>query len=281
VRITIIIPAFNEEEFIGLTLQSLLEQSLQANEVIVVDDNSTDATAAIVSRFGESHKNIKLRTKQSSPEHLPGGKVVQAFNYGLQHAQEFDIVCKFDADLIFPENYLELVAQTFSKNEKTGMAGGFCTIEKDGEWVVENLTNKDHIRGALKAYRRECFEQIGGLREAMGWDTVDELLAQYHGWEVQTLPELEVKHLKPTGKTYTKAAKYKQGQAFYSLRYGFLLTAIASAKLASKKGNPSFFMDYLSGYFKARKNHADFLVNKKEGKFIRSLRWQKMREKLF
>jgi len=90
-----------------------------------------------------------------------------------------------------------------------------------------------------------------------------------------------VKHLKPTGKTYTKAAKYKQGQAFYSLRYGFLLTAIASAKLASKKGNPSFFMDYLSGYFKARKNHADFLVNKKEGKFIRSLRWQKMREKLF
>jgi len=52
--------------------------------------------------------------------------------------------------------------------------------------VLEDLTNKDHLRGALKSYRKECFDAIGGLKSSMGWDTVDELLAQYHGWKICT-----------------------------------------------------------------------------------------------
>ena len=63
------------------------------------------------------------------------------------------------------------------------MVAGFCYIQKNDEWVLENLTSKDHIRGALKAYRKECFFDIGKLKPSMGWDTVDELLAKYHNWE--------------------------------------------------------------------------------------------------
>ena len=43
----------------------------------------------------------------------------------------------------------------FQSDDKIGMVGGFCYIEKNGNWVLENLTDKDHIRGALKAYRKE------------------------------------------------------------------------------------------------------------------------------
>ena len=111
----------------------------------------------------------------------------------------------------------------------------FCFIEKNNTWDLESLTNKDHIRGALKAYRKECFIQIGGLKNNMGWDTIDELLAQYHGWKVCTDESLHVKHLKPTGVLYSKETKYKQGEAFYIMRYGFLLTLIASFKLAFRK----------------------------------------------
>ena len=79
----------------------------------------------------------------------------------------------------FPQNYLEQLSTHFKENNQLGMASGFCYIEKNGEWILENLTRKDHIRGALKAYRKDCFLQIGGLKPSMGWDTVDELLAKF------------------------------------------------------------------------------------------------------
>ncbi len=161
------------------------------------------------------------------------------------------------------------------------MCGGFCHIYSGEEWVLEDLTNKDHIRGALKAYRKECFKDIGGLKPSMGWDTVDELLAQYHGWKIKTDSSLIVKHLRATGSTYGKAAKLKQGEAFYKLRYGFFITLIASAKLAAKKKNPGLIRDYINGYFHAKHQKTPFLVGEKEGAFIRRLRYKNMLSKIF
>jgi hypothetical protein len=161
------------------------------------------------------------------------------------------------------------------------MAGGFAYIEKSGGWILENLTDKDHIRGAFKTYRKECFEQIGGLKPAMGWDTVDELLCKFYNWKVITDETLKVKHLKPTGANYNKAARYKQGEAFYGLGYGFLITSIASLKLAMRKGKPLLFIDYLNGFWKAKKDKKALLVTKEQARFIRNYRWQKMKEKLF
>ena len=97
----------------------------------------------------------------------------------------------------------------------------------------------------------------------MGWDTVDELLAKFFGWEVLTVEDLKIKHLKPTGASYTKAARHKQGEAFYTLGYGFLITAIASAKLSVRKKKPALFLDYINGFFKARKERKEMLVTKK------------------
>src|SRR5690606_10688891 len=107
-----------------------------------------------------------------------------------------------DADLILPQNYFEVVAAKFASDTTIGVVGGFAYIESNGNWVLESLTDNDHIRGAFKAYRKQCFEQIGGVKPAMGWDTVDELLARFYDWKVVTIPELHVKHLKPTGKNY-------------------------------------------------------------------------------
>ena len=281
-KIAIIIPAYNEAALIGQTLDSLLAQSFKAEKIIVVDDGSTDETPTLVNSYTTRFKTVELVEKNSEAAHLPGSKVVQAFNFGLnQLDSNYDLLCKFDADLIFPENYLETVKNAFEQHPKLGMYGGFCYVERNGNWELENLTNKDHIRGALKCYRKACFKAIGGLKTAMGWDTLDELLAQYHGWEIDTNPALQVKHLKPTGHTYSAKAKYKQGEAFYGMRYGFMLTLIASAKLALRKKSFSLFKDYLNGYFKAKQKHLPFLVNEKEGAFIRKLRWEKIRKKLF
>lgn len=279
---SIVIPAYNEEKFIASTLDSLTKQTVLPKEVVVVNDNSTDATAEIAEKFASETGWIKLVNTTSAAVHLPGSKVIRAFEKGFaQVDKDFDVIVKVDADLIFPENYFERILAAFASDEKIGMVGGFAYIEKNGEWILENLTDKDHIRGAFKAYRKSCFEQIGGLKPAMGWDTADELLCKFYGWKVVTIPELKVKHLKPTGSTYDKAARYKQGAAFYTLGYGFLITAIASAKLAMRKKRPLLFLDYVNGFLKAKSEKKPMLVTREQANFVRAYRWRKMREKLF
>jgi len=278
----IVIPSYNEEALIPLTLQSLISQTVLPSKIVVVNDNSTDKTAEIVLEFAKENPFISLVNKTSEAIHLPGSKVIQAFHKGFETLDsDYDIIVKLDADLIFPPNYFETVIKHFQSDSKIGMAGGFCYIEKNGDWVLENLTDKDHIRGALKAYRKETFQQIGGLKPAMGWDTVDELLCKFYNWKVVTDESLHVKHLKPTGANYNKTARYKQGEAFYTLGYGFWITAIASAKLAMMKKKPFLFLDYIQGFWKAKSAKKTMLVNPEQAKFIKNYRLQKMKEKLF
>ena len=278
----IVIPSHNEESLISLTLQSLVEQTVLPTKIVVVNDNSTDKTEDVVNSFVTKYPFISLVNKTSDAIHLPGSKVIQAFQKGLETLDEnYDFIVKADADLIFPNNYFETIIKHFQSDERIGMAGGFCYIEKNGGWILENLTDKDHIRGALKAYRKETFKQIDGLKPEMGWDTVDELLCKFYNWKVVTDESLHVKHLKPTGANYNKTARYKQGEAFYSLGYGFWITAIASAKLAMMKKKPLLFLDYIKGFWKAKSNKKSLLVTKEQAKFIRNYRLQKMKEKLF
>lgn len=276
----IIIPAHNEEDSIALTLDSLVNQTLQPKRIVVVNDHSTDNTQHIVEKFTESHSFISLVNNNSSDKHLPGAKIVNAFYKGFETLdQDYDVICKFDADLIFPKNYLEQLAIHFKNDKTLGIAAGFCYIKKNSDWVLENLTRKDHIRGALKAYKKQCFEAIGQLKSSIGWDTVDELLAKYYNWTILTDESLHVKHLKPTGISYNKDSKHSQGEALYKMRYGILLTVITALKMTLKKRSLTLFNDYIKGYFKAKKENLDFLVSEDEGQFIRNLRWKGIFEK--
>lgn len=281
-NIYIIIPCYNEEKYIKKTLASLINQTVKPTKIMVVNDNSTDGSEHIINAFAKADPSIHTIKTQAASKHLPGSKVIQAFKEGCKALDNnYDIICKFDADLIFPTNYLEEIVKIFKQQPNAGIVGGFCYIKNEGGWMLESLTNKDHVRGALKAYRKECLAQIGGLKIAMGWDTVDELLAQYHNWGVTTIEQLHVKHLKPTGNTYTNASRLKQGQAFYSLRYGFLLTVIASLKLSILKRSALYFLNCMRGYFRAKQSKKSYLVTKKEGEFIRTLRWKGIKQKLF
>ena len=280
-RYYIVIPAHNEEKFIGLTLDSLLSQTVLPAKIVVVNDNSTDKTGQIVTIYTQKYPFITLIEKKSNAIHLPGSKVIQAFQAGFDTLDDkFELIVKLDSDLILPNNYFETIIKQFNSDQQIGMVGGFAYIEKNGDWILENLTDKDHIRGAFKAYRKACFEQIGGLKPAMGWDTVDELLCKFYNWKVVTNASLKVKHLKPTGANYNKTARYKQGEAFYSLGYGFWITAIASLKLASLKKQPLLFLDYIKGFFMAKQAKSPLLVTPDQAAFIQAYRFNKMKRKL-
>ena len=64
------------------------------------------------------------------------------------------------------------------------------------------------------------------------------------------------------------------------MRYGMILTLIASLKLAMRKKKLGFFFDYLGGFFRAKRTKQPYLVSKEEGTFIRKLRWKGILSKL-
>lgn len=279
----IVIPAHNEEAHLADTLNSVLDQRLPPKKVVVVNDNSTDGTEAVIDTFLDRKIPIQKLNITSSDQRMPGSKVIRAFNKGLEQLDEaYDFIVKLDADLILPENYFERIGYIFQGNPRVGIAGGFVYEQVAyNEWQLNHPMNKNHVRGAFKAYSRSCFKAIGGLKNAMGWDTVDELLAQYHEYTIFTDDSLHVKHLRPTGKAYNPKAKLLQGKAMYTMRYGFLISCIASLKMAWKQKNRKAFFTNIYGYFLARKEKEPFLVSPKEGRFIRGLRWQGIRRKLF
>jgi glycosyltransferase involved in cell wall biosynthesis len=279
----IVIPIHNEEAFLESTLNSILGQTLLPKKVILVNDNSTDSTETIINSYSLKHTIFQKLNIISSTLHMPGSKVINAFNEGFNVLDEsFDLIVKLDSDIILPKNYFEVISTHFKNEPKLGICGGFIYEQNtSGSWILNHPMDKDHVRGAFKAYSKACFKAIGGLKNAMGWDTVDELLAMYHGFLILTDHTLIIKHLRPTGKAYDKKAKRLQGKAMYSMRYGFLITCIASIKMAVKNKSINSFWNNIIGFMNATQNNAPYLVNEKEGKFIRQLRWTKIKNKLY
>lgn len=272
--ISIVIPAHNEAIYLKDCLDSFVGQTHLPNEVIVVDDNSSDATFAIAQDFAQKYPWIKVFQRTSADEHIPGKKVVDTFNFGLQHTAEFDLIGKFDADIILPPHYFESMVNFFQANWKLGMCSGLLFVQKGRDWVYENIADKTHIRGPIKLYHKACFNKIGGLRPGVGWDTVDTLLAKYHGFETLTVPELKVRHLRPTGHGYSSKNYQAKGTALYKMRYGIVLTKIAALKMALQAKSPGLYFQTILGFLKAYFQQKDFYVSKEEGKFIRGYRWK-------
>lgn len=279
-RFLIIIPAHNEEDNLPYTLDSLQHQSFKDFKVVVVNDGSTDQTSEVIRRYMDHDSRFQTVDLQKSA-HQPGSKVVNAFKNGLktQNIDEFDIICKFDADIILPENYLQTVENAFKNNPEFGLVGGLLYVEKDGNWVYEGNSNKHHVRGPMKAYRKECFLQIGGLRETLGWDNIDAMLLEDLGWKEIVLPELQVKLIKVKGADYTIRPADYYGRYFYFLGVNRFLAYIASSKEAAKAGSVSFFFKIITAYEACRREKLELKISKKEQKAINDKRWEMLKKK--
>ena len=279
-KVCIIIPIFNEQDFIKKSVESLIGQTTKPTEVIYVNDNSTDNSKNIIKNLIKSHEWIRLIDRESIQEHMPGAKVVEAFNFGLKHLKtKFDIICKFDGDIILPKNYIEKIVEIFNIKQSIGIVGGNLYIFKKDKWIYENIAAKTHVRGPIKAYRAKCFDEIDGLKSSIGWDTVDVLLAQKKGWLIQTDKNLKVKHLKPTGHKYSLKSKMLQGEALYKMRFGFILSMLSLLKSSLNNFSISRVFFGMIGYVTTSLKKKSFIVTYDEGVFIRKFRWKVIYEK--
>ena len=300
-KFLIVIPAHNEEKNILQCLESLKNQTFQDFKCVIVNDGSTDKSQEIVEDFiksvtlsGVEALSFKVLNLEKS-EHQPGAKVVRTFNKGLEteNLENFDVVCKFDADIIFPENYLEKIKEVYEKNQNAGMVSGLVYIRsfviprneeshsdflnKNKEWTFENLSSKNHVRGPIKSYRKEVFQKMNGLRAVLGWDNIDVMLCKMHGFETVTIKELWVKHLRPTAYKYKSQKAEKLGEYFYNIGLNFPLAAISSAKSSFKNKSFSEFFITMKSFLKQKNPR---VLSQKEIVFIRNLRWNEMFKKI-
>ena len=277
----IIIPFHNEEKYIESTVKSIIEQSYPVKKLLLVNDNSTDKSSSKIDIYLKEYSWISKIDINSNNNHIPGKKVINAFNQGLKIMDSnYDIICKFDADIILPKNYLEKVILEYNKDPLVGMVSGILHIKKNDKWIFEKVSSKKHVRGPIKSYKKECFKEIGGLKESIGWDTVDVLLAKYNKWKVVTNENLIVKHLKPTGLNYNKSAKYLQGEALYKMRFGIFLSLLSAIKRAYNLRSITYLIFIKIGYIIAVFSAKKRMVSEKEGVFIRKIIWENIFKKV-
>lgn len=287
-KFLIVIPAHNEEKNIFFCLKSLQNQKATDFSAIVVNDGSSDQTAEIVEQFTNQDKRFTLLNLESS-SHAPGAKVVRTFYKGLELVKldDFDVICKFDADVVFPDNYLAEIEKVYRELPTAGMVSGIVKIKRNifekklafdfrdekKQWIFENISSKNHVRGPIKSYRRSCFVAIGGLRPVLGWDNIDVMLAKMHGFQVVTLKNIWVKHLRPTAYKYKTQKAEKLGEYFYNIGLNAPLAAISAAKSSFKNNSATDFFITMQSFFKQRKVRE---LSLDEIRHIRNLRWKQI-----
>ena len=132
---------------------------------------------------------------------------------------------KLDADLVLPAMYFREVAQAFQSDPRIGICGGFVVLEKNGSYQWENKIDY-HVRGAFKAIRRTCYEEIGGFKPVWNWDGIDEIEAMSCGWKTKAL-EIPVIQLRPTSTAYSPLQmQFRNGYEAYRVRNSVILVLI-------------------------------------------------------
>jgi glycosyltransferase involved in cell wall biosynthesis len=199
-KYVIVSPVRDEEEYIAKTLESVSAQTIVPAEWIIVDDGSHDRTAAIIDGYARQFPWITTLHRNDRGRRVPGSGVMEAFYDGYEAltCANWQFIVKLDGDVGLQPDYFAQCFERFRRDPALGMCGGMMYRLDDGEEHLESHPLM-HVRGPIKLYRRECWNAIGGLIKAPGWDTVDELQANRRGWRTRSFPELKVIHYRPTG----------------------------------------------------------------------------------
>lgn len=169
-KISVIIPVYNEEKVIGECLRSLGEQDLREFEVIVVDDGSTDGTVEAV----KGMRNVKYKLQVLGQEHLGAGA---ARNLGAKQAWG-EILVFVDADMTFQKNFLKKLVAPIVAGRAAGTWSGEEYVSNWGkvwarcwnynEGIGSRRRMKKGAKPVYRAIKRDVFEKAGGF-EAGGY----------------------------------------------------------------------------------------------------------------
>ncbi|MEO6965570.1 MAG: glycosyltransferase family A protein [Acidobacteriaceae bacterium] len=255
-KYVIITPVRNEEAYLASTIECVAGQTILPAEWVIVNDGSTDKTAEIIGEYSARYPWIRAVHRKDRGFRKAGGGVVDAFNDGYESvtSKDWQFIVKLDGDLAFESDYFERCFDEFERDPTLGIGGGVVCYITDGVKSFEQ-TPVFHVRGATKIYRKECWEGLGGLWSAPGWDTFDEVKANRLGWRTRSFPELHLIHHRKTGSAdgvWSTLVKY--GRANYICGYHPLFMLCKCAVRLPQKpyilGSFALMYGFASGYLK-------------------------------
>jgi glycosyltransferase involved in cell wall biosynthesis len=237
-----------------------------------VNDGSSDATAEIIDRWAAKHNWIvpvhlsdlsrqneegtvqPAESKNGRARRARQAKEIEAFYKGLRALKitDWDFLVKLDGDVTFEPDYFERCFKEFRQDPKLGIGGGSISNVVEGRLEFER-TQQFHVRGATKIYRRTCWDDIGGVLPSAGWDTIDEVKANMHGWSTRSFPDVMMVHHRFTGAANGMWQNaIKNGIWSYICGYHPMFMAIKCIKRVFKKpafiGAAGLMYGFLLGY---------------------------------
>jgi glycosyltransferase involved in cell wall biosynthesis len=256
-RLTIVSPVLNEARHIEAVVRGMQSQTRPPDEWIVVDDGSKDGTLDLLRQAVEDVPFMRVVEAPAAPlsagaDRLHHAAEARAFNYGLSLASSFTHIGKLDGDIELPPNYYERLLDRFCDDESLGLAGGMLVEPNSRGWQLRGDSDLQHVRGALKLYTRECFETIGGVREMLGWDGIDEVLARMHGYRTCSFPDAVARHHRPVGTAQGRLrGSYRLGRSMFIEGYPLVWVTARSVMVGKSRPIAVTGLAYLAGYMDA------------------------------
>ncbi|UCD89480.1 MAG: glycosyltransferase family 2 protein [Desulfobacterales bacterium] len=205
-RYVIVSPVRNEEKYLPRTIESMINQTVQATEYILVDDGSSDRTAEIIKQAAEKHPWIRYVKRPDRGERKVGPGVIEAFYDGHKEIRstDYDYVGKMDGDLSFGPKYFETLFEKFETDRYLGAASGKLFLDLDDGKLIEERHADEMVVGGMQFYRRKCFEDVGGFVRQVMWDGIVYHQSRMAGWRTRSFrdPELMIHDHRLMGSSY-------------------------------------------------------------------------------
>lgn len=133
-KVSVVVPAYNEEKYIKRCLDGLMNQIDKPDEIIIVNNNSTDQTILIA----EKYPVVIVNEKEQG--------MIQARNRGFNEAQ-FEIIARTDADTIVPPDWIKKIKETFKDKKVVALSGPatFYEVPSDLTEMTAFQTAKSYL----------------------------------------------------------------------------------------------------------------------------------------
>lgn len=160
-KVSVVVPAYNEENYIGNCLDALMKQEEKPDEIIVVNNNSTDKTTEIAKKY-----DVKIINEAEQG-------MIQARNRGFNEAQ-YEIIARTDADTIVPPDWIKKIKQNFINDDIVAVSGEATTYDLSNELakqaaiqsqksyfiLMRTALGHDCLLGPNMAIRKNAWEKV-------------------------------------------------------------------------------------------------------------------------
>jgi poly-beta-1,6-N-acetyl-D-glucosamine synthase len=273
--VLLVSPVRNEADHIERVAASVAAQTRRPDLWLVIDDGSEDGTLAVLERLEGELGFMRVMSYShdagGADDRLAAAADARAFNQALHSVdwRGYELVGKLDGDIELPPDYLERLTAEFDARPRLGVAGGRLVERFGARWRPIRIPAY-HVHGALKLYRRDCFEAIGGMPERLGWDTIDETYARMRGYETRSFPQLVAihhRHMASAGGRLRGRARH--GECAYIARYGAGWIMLRSLKVALERPWGLSGLAFAWGYLKAAVTRAPRVDDPDFKRFVR------------